>query len=418
MKILYLFMLLLNLSFLASAQQQKPNPKYRFLGSAHPIQYKNYYAITLLQKQHYVRSVLAKDSVLAQVLTERKQRIASALATCKNDINCYSSAFKFSEADIEAVSTRLKTLYQTDNELGKVVSQHLIPSGCYINFGDLDPAQLLVRAWEQDASAINHVIGVYVEGAKPNYPKIDSIAFNIKKDKSYAQMVITNALIVSQSTSTLFFEPSMDFALHALDINDRTDPADYEPMMTTVNATAIAEVKNVNWNSFPYSVILVPGEGPEDPSVALSAGGKLRCQLAALRYQQKMAPFIIVSGGRVHPYKTKFSEAYEMKMYLMQKLGIPESAIIMEPHARHTTTNMRNCARLMFRYGIPMDKPGLTTTLKSQTTHITNVLIERSKKELGYSPFSLGKQLSDNDVEFLPSILSLQIDADEPLDPR
>lgn len=418
MRILIFTFLLVIFSLSIKAQQSKPDPNYHLLGTSRPIQYKNYYALTLMEQIPALKSMLSKDAVLAKILSEMNARVATAIASCANDINCYGKAFKFSEEDIQRVSQQLKALYQKDNELGKMLSQHLIPSGCYLNYGTIEPQELLVKAWEQDAQAINHVIAVYVEGAKPNYPKIDSIAFNVKRDKGYAQMVNTSALIVNHSSPTLFFQPNLRFALQALDINDRSDPADYEPMISTVNAQAIAKIKTTNWSSFPYSVLVIPGEGPEDPSIELSAGGKLRCQLAAIQYQKKMAPFIIVSGGRVHPYKTKFSEAYEMKKYLMGQLNIPESAIIMEPHARHTTTNMRNSARLMFRYGIPMDKPGVTTTLKSQSIHISDILSERCKKELGYYPFTLGNRLSDQVVEFFPSVLSLQIDNDEPLDPR
>ncbi|MES2653916.1 MAG: YdcF family protein [Bacteroidota bacterium] len=418
MRILSFVLLLFTFSVNVMAQQPKPDARYRFLGVSNPIQYKNYYALTLCEEIPALKAMLAKDTVFANFLNDRNQRISNALTACKNDINCYAEAFKFSNDDIEAVSKQFKALYKKDNELGKMIIQHLIPSGCYINYGELSPELLLAKAWEQDAKAINYAISVYVEGAKPNYPKIDSIDFNIKKDKTYPEKVITSTLIIAQSSPTLFFQPSMDFALQALDMNHRTDPADYEPMISTVNAAAIAKIKTVNWNSFPYSVLLIPGEGPEDPTIQLSAGGKLRCQLAAIQYQKKMAPFIIVSGGRVHPYKTKYSEAYEMKLYLMQKLNIPESAIIMEPHARHTTTNMRNSARLMFRYGMPMDKPALSCTLKAQNQHISNILTERSKKELGYAPFTLGKRLSDTELEFFPSLLSLQIDVDEPLDPQ
>jgi len=143
----------------------------------------------------------------------------------------------------------------------------------------------------------------------------------------------------------------------------------------------------------------------------------LRCRLAALQYQKGMAPFIMVSGGRVHPYKTKYSEAYEMKRFMMNTLDIPESAIIMEPHARHTTTNIRNCVRLMFRYGIPMDKPAITSTLRSQSFYITKTVPERSKNELGYYPYKNGVRLSDTEAEFYPDTMSLQIDFDEPMDP-
>ena len=106
-----------------------------------------------------------------------------------------------------------------------------------------------------------------------------------------------------------------------------------------------------------------------------------------------------------------------MKKFMVNTLHIPENSIIMEPHARHTTTNLRNCVRLMFRYGMPMEKLGLISTIKSTIPYIAGILSERCKKELGYYPYKIGQTLSDTEVEFSPNSMSLQIDFDEPLDP-
>ncbi len=78
--------------------------------------------------------------------------------------------------------------------------------------------------------------------------------------------------------------------------------------------------------------------------------------MAVKRYRQGLAPLLLVSGGAVHPKRTPYNEALEMKKELMNVYGIPARAIIVEPHARHTTTNFRNAARLVYRYGIPADK--------------------------------------------------------------
>ena len=142
----------------------------------------------------------------------------------------------------------------------------------------------------------------------------------------------------------------------------------------------------------------------------------LRCKSAARQYFAGKAPFVVVSGGSVHPYKTKYNEAIEMKKYMISTLHLPESAVIIEPHARHTTTNIRNDVRLVFRYGMPISKPGLIVTDKSQNDGITN-MDKRCLKELGYVPYKLGKRLSETALEFYPVITSLQIDADEPMDP-
>jgi hypothetical protein len=106
-----------------------------------------------------------------------------------------------------------------------------------------------------------------------------------------------------------------------------------------------------------------------------------------------------------------------MKKFLIEKLNIPENAIIMEPHARHTTTNMRNCARLIFRYGMPFNKPCITTTTQGQSMMITTTLAARCQNELSEVPFQTGKRLSETEAEFIPLIDALHINPTEPLDP-
>lgn len=396
--------------------QDLTSQSYQLIKTRNEVQYKNYYLLTLFEQLPELRKMLSTDTAFSNIYKSKTTQVNEAVKTCKTDISCYAKALKFNNEEIASIGNRLALLYAENNPLGNLVKNHLIPSGCYAMFAKEQRKTLLVKAWEQDASAINYAIGVYVEGNKPNYPKIDSISFNLK-DKTFAELTSASALLALQGNNKLFFEPAMLFALEALELNERNEAADYEPMAKGVNLAAINQIKKTDWKKYPYSVILVPGAGPEEKEVALSAGGMIRCRLAALQYQKGMAPFIVVSGGRVHPYKTKFSEAYEMKKFLMEVLQIPESTIIMEPHARHTTTNLRNCARLMFRYGMPVDKPGLACTVKSQSYNITNLLPERCKKELGYYPYKNGKRLSDTESEFYLNTASLQIDFDEPLDP-
>ena len=212
--------------------------------------------------------------------------------------------------------------------------------------------------------------------------------------------------------------PTMDYAIREIEINDRNRAADYEPMEKKCNKLAFEKVKTTHWADWKYSLILVPGEGPEIREEPLSPIGMMRCRVAAYRWKEKMAPFIMVSGGKAHPYKTKFCEAEEMKKYLIETMHIPENVIFMEPHARHTTTNIRNCVRLMFRYGFPMDKTCITSTDKDQSYYITDKeMQDRCVEELGYSPYKNGTRLSETAAEFNPRISALQIDPDEPMDP-
>ncbi|HEY6232437.1 MAG TPA: YdcF family protein, partial [Pyrinomonadaceae bacterium] len=171
------------------------------------------------------------------------------------------------------------------------------------------------------------------------------------------------------------------------------------------------------WADYPYSFILVLGSGPAD-SARLSPIGARRAEQGARLFLDHQAPLIIFSGGHVHPMQTPYNEAVEMKKYVMDKFKIPEASILVEPFARHTTTNFRNAARLAFRYGIPTNLKALVT---SSEDHIAITAKDgfriRCSTELGYFPMEFINRISPIAAEFKPSIASLFFDANDPLDP-
>lgn len=403
----------------AGAQQPAPQAEYRLLQghtAGETVQLKNYYLLSLLERTPAVKKVLQEDSVLTGITRSRKAMTDSALLHCKEAF-CYTAQLQFSREDIDAVSGRLFSLYHSSAALQQLVKQQLIPSGAYYLYNSLSADSLLVKAWEQDAKGINFVIGVYAEGRKPNYPNIDSIAFPVTA-KAYTELVYDATATIQQECgkNACFFAIPLRAALCFLELNERDNAADYEPMAEGENKAACSRMATINWNNYRYSVIMVPGAGPEEQGVALSAEGMLRCRVAALRYREGLAPFVVVSGGKVHPYKTKFCEALEMKRFMVKELGLPENAVIIEPHARHTTTNMRNTVRLIFRYHMPFDKPAITSTSRSQSNAIAR-MDDRCRKELHMVPYRQGKRLSETELEFYPALEALQINPAEPMDP-
>jgi len=141
-------------------------------------------------------------------------------------------------------------------------------------------------------------------------------------------------------------------------------------------------------------------------------------ELAVARYRQHAAPFIVVSGGYVHPARTEFCEAIEMKRALIDDYKVPPSAILLEPHARHTTTNLRNTVRLMYRYGMPFSKPGIVVTDERQAAYIASDGFDgRNRLETGIVPYQGKKQVSPVEIEFVPGIEALQVGFEDPLDP-
>jgi len=395
-----------------------PDSHYRLIKGNSFVQRKNYYLLTLFEELPDVKKLLTSDDALKLIAANKTDSLKHALKSCEKDGTCYTRHIKFSAEEIKHVSEVLKTLYKENNALGRLVKEHLIPSGAYVLFQNLPASDMLAKAWEQDAEGINYAIDVYAEGKKPNYPNIDSIAFNTHSN-GYVSLLYNAASLIAQENQSIstFFNIPLTAALLFIEMNEREQAADYEPMTEGENKAAFDRIKSIQWNNYKYSLIMIPGAGPEEPTVPLSAEGMIRCRLAALQYQKGVAPFIVTSGGKVHPYKTKYCEAIEMKKYLVEKLRIPAHAILIDPHARHTTTNMRNTVRLIYRYGIPFDKVALTCTTRGQSTMIERTLIDRCLKELNEAPYKNGNRLSETEMEFYPSVDALHINPREPLDP-
>jgi hypothetical protein len=73
-----------------------------------------------------------------------------------------------------------------------------------------------------------------------------------------------------------------------------------------------------------------------------------RAGRAAQAYHGGVAPIVIVSGGAVH---SPLYEAYLLDYLLTCRFGVPKDAILMDPCADHTHTNVRNTGGLIVALG-------------------------------------------------------------------
>jgi len=335
--------------------------------------------LTAVMGDQSKRASLAASPILQAIAARR----ADDVRRCGDDTACRLAALSFSPEQIEEAGT-------------------VLPVG-----------------WPHEAAAINRIISVYGQGAAPRYAEIDSIAYT-PDSPSFAGLVrgILSGLEPPGQTS-LMFEPALHLALRLLQAQSRDEAARYWPLANQQNAASIARAAFIDWSVYPYSVILVPGAGPEVPSVALSALGTERLRLAVTAWREGLAPYLLVSGGFVHPARTRFCEAIEMRRHLREVFDVPEDAILIDPQARHTTTNIRNAAREIFDYRLPPQKPMLIVSDPLQIDYIQGgTFYWRNLNELGYQPATLGQRLSPTRIEAVPSSRSQYRDAaEDPLDP-
>ncbi|MBS1035268.1 YdcF family protein [Gluconobacter cerinus] len=277
--------------------------------------------------------------------------------------------------------------------------------------------------WNRDADAINYILSVYGEGRAPRYPKIDAASVDVTaKDFFNLIMGIQTKILSDQSQhqgiAYPFFKEALLNAVFLLDANDRMDAVRFSGLWNTWNAPSLVFARRLNWKSYPYTAIIVPGEGPEDPHTQLSALGKFRLTLAVESFNRQLAPFIIVSGGAAHPAHTNFVEADEMRHFLIERFHIPERSIVTEPYARHTTTNLRNASRYLKILGAPENKPALIVTDPSQSDYISStVFFSRNMTELKCEPGEIGHRLSPFATIFISNRGCNKTDPQDPLDP-
>lgn len=381
-----------------------------------PVEEKNFYLLAMIERDAAVRKLVHDDAALSRIAKERVAALDHAVADCKARAECYAVALKWEDPNPARES--LAKLYAASAAMRDFVEK-LRASGMYVRYNDLDGAEFLWRAWADAAAGMNHAIDVFGLGVPPRYPAIDSPAYEMNSGAA-GRLAANLAAVLDDDRERLdlFFSPALRFALGLMDLNLRDEAGRLEPMEKGENAAAFRKIRSTDWKRYPYSVIVVPGAGNDRPGVRISPSGKLRVQLAAKRYRDGKAPFILVSGGFVHPSQTPYAEAIEMKRELMEKYSIPEEAILIDPHARHTTTNIRNAARIMYRYGMPFEATALITTDAGQSASIENPGFEkRCLRELGYMPHRLVRRTSTFDLEFVPRIASLQSDPLDPLDP-
>ncbi|HTI07392.1 MAG TPA: YdcF family protein [Puia sp.] len=394
--------------------------EYKFLHSANRVADKNFYLITVLDQTPALRSILSKEQRLLAIGEQRSVLLKQhATDSCAWPGSLLDS-FRFSDSDSREITALLQALYNNHRSLfDKMIDQHLRPSGYYQRFIAQSNEDLLVHAWGQYVTGINYIIDQFGLGKKLRYPRIDSANYPV--DSRYYRTALKDMfayLSEKMDTKPAFYAPSLAVALQLMDLNDRDEPARFEPMEAGENKKAVLAIKTTNWSKYSYATILIPGNGPELTSTPISPINKMHCAIAASRYQKGWAPFIIVSGGYCYPFRGPYCEAIEMKKYLMGKFAIPEAAILIDPFARHTTTNIRNADRLMIRYGIPLTRPSVFVTTKSQTNYANDALFDlRNLHELGYLPYKGKNRISLHDIEFYPVMESLHMDPEDPLDP-
>ncbi|HEX7756606.1 MAG TPA: YdcF family protein [Niabella sp.] len=387
-----------------------------YQGKTKILQKRIFYLLDAIETYPPAYTAVYSDTVLQALMKQKYTLLQNAMDSC-TQLSGIAAKLLITPAEDAAIALQLGKLYQKNRNIRQWVSDRIRATGFYGLSDSLTDAALFRKAWEEEAAGINYIINAYLQNKGLQYPKVDAASFCISC-RPYFDSVrqIIAATLENGKANSLFFQPLLRICLRILQLNDRDEAARFIPL-NQVNEQPYQQSRSVQWARFPFSAILVFGEGPENDE-PISVHNKERCATASALFKSGKAPFIIVSGGYVHPFQTKYCEAVQMKKYLTDSLAVPAGAIITEPHARHTTTNIRNANRIIFENRIAPDKPVLGVSDSSHIQYIAGKNFERvCRRDLKYLPFDRMKKLSDETVVFYPAARSLQINTGDPLDP-
>ncbi len=364
--------------------------------------------LDLLRQDEALYQKIMDDGRLLAIQSAYKQRLKKAI-----------------KSSTTAAMARLVSLKPEEIAGAGVALSHILPPSfisttrslpCYYGYSELRAENFIQQIWSDMAAGMNRIIDVYIAGQRPHYASIDSVSYDVTSQHYVKKVRTVLSSIASLSDKSSFFQQPMMLAVQILLLNKRNEAIRYEPLEQGLNKLSAARVSSLPWDNYTFSAILVPGFGPDKPGVRIDHRSVQRCRMAAGILKEGRAPFLILSGGHVYPAGTPFSEAVEMRSYLIDSLGIDPSFIIIEPHARHTTTNVRNAARIIYRFKMPDNKPILVVSDENQI-NMFETLAQRCRKELGYVPYEREEKISINQVKFYPTKRAFQININDPLDP-
>jgi len=391
---------------------------YRCQQSADPVQDRNAYLLTLLIVDPRAREAMAHNRALQDLGGRLTKSREAVYAACRETKVCPVDQMMLDPTEVEKAGDELASLARTGGPLNKLVHDEMRPSGRFQKYAGLEDSAFMRASWLETARGVNRLYKVYALGEKLRTATIDGPLYEAGSETLRNDLASALGAEIDGTSTDVFFSAWSQLGFDLLVIQQRTEAGRYEPLAEGENRAAFARAHTTDWKSKPYDAIIVPGIGLSEGETGLSPMGAFRIRMAARRWREGLAPFLIVSGGHVHPDRTPYSEAVEMKRELMARDHIPEAAVVIDPYARHTTTNLRNAARLLFEMGAPPEKAAVITASEDTSQYIeSREFADRCARELGYQPVDILDRISPFDLRARPNLMSLHADSQDPLDP-
>lgn len=185
------------------------------------------------------------------------------------------------------------------------------------------------------------------------------------------------------------------------------------------NLAPVARLQSLLPSNPKGPLIVVPGYTPLDAAepIRLTDVAKRRLERAVDAYGDTHALGFLVTGGNVYPAHTPYNEAWEMRRWLVEHHRFAADHVVLEPFARHSTTNLRNAGRFLLTHGVDH---AVVVTDAGQGFYFgaqdLSTFRLRCKNQLGYSVGTLQPNLGFTRITFRPTADVLR-KGEDPLDP-
>jgi hypothetical protein len=122
------------ISCLLTVAQAQTAPDRAPLPLVSPVQDKNFYLFSTIERGGEAEKAVENDATLSQLTAAKRDALNSAVKTCQAAVNCYAEAMKWSAADTDRAVEALRSLYRSSEAIRKMVDGPLRRSGVSISY--------------------------------------------------------------------------------------------------------------------------------------------------------------------------------------------------------------------------------------------------------------------------------------------
>src|SRR5260370_23005649 len=138
-------------------------PAQRVLELRSPVQDKDFYVLSLLERTPGAAEAVGEEGSLAGILDRKRMVLEGAAKSCET-VSCVDGALRWTDAEIAAGAAGLKKVYSTSDAARKMVDGALRESGAYVRYASKAGCVLLAQAWTESARRINQATHGYGDG--------------------------------------------------------------------------------------------------------------------------------------------------------------------------------------------------------------------------------------------------------------